>query len=73
MTGDNGDWDEWRRLVLDKLNRLEDGQESARAERAELLTEVAVMKARAGVMGALAGSIPVAVMLLLEYFSKKHP
>lgn len=61
-----GNWGEYRRLILQELQRLHDGISEVKA-RIDLLhgsdlvtikSEIAVLKFKAGVWGLAAGSIP---------------
>jgi len=60
-------WDEWRIHVLKELERLSksDGKQG------EILTtiaaEIATLKTKAGVWGAVGAAIPVCVFLLIEF------
>jgi hypothetical protein len=75
-SNDNG-WNEWEKKVLSDLQRLTDGQEKTNDKlddfitddfskfRAEVRTEIALLKMKAGVWGAAAGVIPTVAAILL--------
>jgi hypothetical protein len=54
MTDDNG-WNEYQRLVLAELKRLDTSVQSIRTEVAELRVSVEVLRTRAVTWGALGG------------------
>ena len=54
MTDDNG-WNEYHRLVLAELKRLDTSVQSIRTEVAELRVSVEVLRTRAVTWGALGG------------------
>jgi len=65
---DNG-WEEYKRLVIEKLEDLEEQFEREFHVLSEQVTQlridVAVLKTRAGFWGALAGAVTVGVPLLV--------
>jgi hypothetical protein len=63
---DGGDWDEYRKLVLSELRRLEAAVEGMRDEVQQLKVEVARLNVKAGMWGALAGVVTAAVAVLLQ-------
>lgn len=60
-----GSWDQYQKLVLSELRRLDDrvGCVDKKLDTARL--EIAGLKVKAGVWGFLAGAIPAAVTVLL--------
>lgn len=69
-------WSEWREYVLHSLERIEESGKATSAEVqairakdiAALKLEIALLKVKSGFWGAVGGAIPVAALLLLEYF-----
>jgi hypothetical protein len=67
-----GDWGEYRRLILAELQRLSDGISEVKgqisvlntADIADIKAEIAVLKFKAGVWGLIAGAIPGAIALI---------
>jgi len=67
-----GDWGEYRRLILAELTRLNDGISEVKAQIAvlrsddisEMKAEIAVLKFKAGVWGLLGGLIPAVVAIV---------
>ncbi len=64
----NGTWDEWSKHVLLELKRLGDGQESHNSLLGNIRTEIAMLKVKSGIWGALGGAIPVAIGLAIWLF-----
>lgn len=61
----NGDWDEYRRLVvttLDNLVRKNDDQDKAIFK---LETQLVLLKAKSGFWGFLAGCVPVLIIVIM--------
>ena len=78
---EDGGWDEYRRLVVDTLERLERNVERARNEihdeagklRAEISTlksDVVMLKVKASVWGALGGLMTAIAAVLIAKFMK---
>jgi hypothetical protein len=61
-----GDWDEYRRLVLGELRRLERHLTDLSEQVSELRVEVARLNVKAGMWGALAGIVTAAAAVLLQ-------
>jgi hypothetical protein len=67
-----GDWGEYRRLILAELTRLSEGNSEIKAmisilrsdDIADMKAEIAVLKFKAGVWGLIAGAIPGAIALI---------
>lgn len=62
---DNG-WTEWSKHVLLELKRLDAGVTALGEKMDKMRTEIAVLKVKAGVWGAVAGMVPVAVYMLMR-------
>ena len=69
MTPEGNRWNEYEKLVLDKLDTLEAGQKETRDGMASLRTDMAVLKTKAGLWGALAGAVPAGILLALHFFT----
>lgn len=67
--GPQGDWSEYQRLVMSKLESLEAGLASTRDEVVMLRVEMGMLRVKAGLWGAIAGAIPAGVAVLLYWFS----
>jgi len=65
-----GDWMEYRRLVVESLERLEDRVNRVSDRVEELHREIALLKLslklKSGLWGAAAGAIPVILYLILR-------
>lgn len=74
-----GDWGEYRRLILAELTRLSDGISEVKgqigalhsSELAGIKAQIAVLQFKSGLWGFAAGAIPGAIALL--YAAVKHP
>lgn len=64
-------WSNYRRLVMDSLERLEEKQEMHGRALASLRQDIAGLKVRSGLWGAAAGAIPALVILILLYLESK--
>ena len=63
-SSDNGNgWAEWKKLVLFQLERNTSEHRVLDRRVSEIQTDIAQLKTKAGVWGALAGAIPVLVAL----------
>ena len=69
---DQGTWNEYQRLVMSKLEALESGQLRTEGKLAQLQADVAVVKTKAGVWGAIAGALPVSAAILWQALTKKE-
>lgn len=63
---EQGDWNEYQRLVMGKLESLEKGQHETNAKLNQLTTDMEVTKVKAGLWGFLAGAIPAALAMLIH-------
>lgn len=61
--GDDG-WNEWKRHVLAEMERLGDGQEKMDDKLKVIHTDIATLKVKAGIWGAIAGFIPSAIAVI---------
>lgn len=67
-------WEEWSQYVLKELKRLNDCYEALRGELIalrvndlpEIKTEIALLKLKAGVWGAVGATIPVLILLAIQ-------
>lgn len=62
-------WPEYQRLVMAKLESLEAGQKETRGDIANLRVDMGVMKVKAGMFGAIAGTVPTALGILWYMFT----
>jgi hypothetical protein len=77
-TETDGDWGEYRRLILQELQRLHDGITDVKtridvlhaSDLASIKSEIAVLKFKAGVWGLVAGAIPGVAALLYTALHK---
>lgn len=67
--GQNG-WNEWSRHVLAELERLNAYCERIEKKLNEAITDIATLKVKAGVWGAIGGAVPVALGLLVWLLKK---
>ena len=66
MSGENG-WNEYQKLVLTKLEEYNDHFEKIYRILNETRIDIAALKVKSGVWGAVAGGLTVAVILLIAY------
>jgi len=60
----NGGWNEYEKMVMDRLENLARGQARLEEHVSGLRTEVAVQKVKAGFWGALGGAVPSGIAVL---------
>ena len=65
---DNNGWEEWRNHVLIELEKNSSQHEKIFEAIKETRTEIATLKVKSGVWGAVAGLIPVGIGLLIFLF-----
>ena len=71
MTPENQNgWNEWSRHVLAELTRLNDGYENLGNSIQDIRVEIAMLKVKSGIWGAIGACIPVAIGLLMMYFKR---
>jgi len=66
MNEQNG-WKEYQRLVLSELERHSSLIESLRSDVAQVRTDIAMLKVKSGIWGAIAGTIPVLIAVGMKY------
>jgi len=59
-------WEQWQIFVLKELERLNTNYEALRKETGKIHTEVATLKVKAGMWGAVGAAIPVLLMLAVQ-------
>lgn len=70
MASENG-WNEWSRHVLAELERLNGGYESINDQLRKIHIEIAMLKVKSGMWGALGGCVPVLIMALVYIMTKR--
>ncbi len=63
-TPSNSDWVQWRKHVLLELERLNEAQSKMQLEVIKIGKEIAVLKFKSGLWGAVAGAIPAMATVL---------
>jgi len=71
MPPDSNSWNEWKKYILKELKRVGSCYESLDKKIDTLMVEVAMLKVKAGVWGAIAGAIPA--VMILTYFLLRKP
>jgi len=66
LSADSDGWDQWAIYVLKELERLNIHYEALRKEVSSIRTEIATLKAKAGLWGAVGAAIPVLVLLAVQ-------
>lgn len=62
-----GDWVEYQRLVLAELERHSLSLTDIAKDVSNVKTEIALLKLKSGLWGAVAGMIPVLVVILVKF------
>lgn len=65
QASENG-WDQWAKFVLHELERLNINYEALRKEVGKIHTEVATLKTKAGLWGAVGAAVTVLLMLVIQ-------
>jgi hypothetical protein len=65
------DWMRYQKLVLSEMKRFSDSLDSIEHRLNIIDKEIATLKVQSGVWGLIGGMIPVAIVLLIEFLSKK--
>ena len=60
-----GDWDQYKKLVLDYMERVEKRLESIDASLTTMKIEIAMLQVKSGLWGAAAGAIVVVTAVLV--------
>ena len=70
MVHDENGWKEWSKYVLKELERLNECYKKLDDKVDSVRREIAVLKVKSGIWGAVAGMIPVAVLVVLFLLNK---
>ncbi|HSE44959.1 MAG TPA: hypothetical protein VLA89_06490 [Gemmatimonadales bacterium] len=62
-------WSAYEKMVLDKLDGLEHGLEELRGEVVAVRIDVATLKVKAGIWGAVAGMVPAFITAVIAFTS----
>jgi len=60
-------WNEWRNHVLVEIERLHTAQNEMKEDLSDIKQEIATLKVKAGVWGAVAGAIPAIVIFMMKF------
>ena len=60
-------WDEWGKHVLAELGRLKEEVRGMRKEQSSILQQLATLKVKSGVWGAMGACVPIALLLLISW------
>lgn len=63
-------WVEYRRLVIDSLERLDKSVNELRNQVAALRTDIETQRVRTGLLGAAAGAIPGIIAAIIWYATR---
>jgi len=66
-----GEWHEWSNHVLADLKRLEQSSNQISIQLQKIEIEIATLKVKSGIFGAVGASIPVVAMILYDLIIKK--
>lgn len=67
----NGDWQNWRRYVIETLEAIRTEQRETQKAFTKLSVELAVLKVKSGLWGSIAGVVTAMVVILADYFIRK--
>lgn len=68
--GDNNGWSEWSKHVLIELKRLDADMKTANAQLSEIKLEIAMLKVKSSLWGALSGAASMAIFWFVSHLSK---
>jgi len=71
MPPNGNSWDEYRKYVTDKLEEHSENHTEIFTRLGKIEVAIATLKVKAGVWGALAGAIPVAITIIVWLIVKK--
>jgi CheY-specific phosphatase CheX len=66
----NNGWNEWSRHVLSELGRLNTAQGKIEKHINKISIDIATLKVKSGIWGAIAGMIPSAIILIIMLLRK---
>ena len=66
MVVENGDWREYKKLVISEIDRLSDHIGSLEGKIDHLRGDVVMLKVKSGIWGLFAGLIPVTIAMLAK-------
>ena len=66
MAEENGDWREYKKLVISEIDRLSDHIGSLESKIDNLRGDVVMLKVKSGIWGLFAGLIPVTIAMLAK-------
>jgi|TARA_Y100000310_G_scaffold253900_1_gene260900 hypothetical protein len=66
MVDENGDWREYKKLVISEIDRLSSHIGNLEKKIDHLRSDVVMLKIKSGVWGLLAGLIPVTIAMLVK-------
>lgn len=64
-------WNEWSRHVLAELERLNDCYTQLNTSVGNIHIEIAMLKVKSGMWGAIGGMIPIVILLAIAHLSGK--
>jgi hypothetical protein len=68
---ENGNWNSWAVYVLKELERLNSCYSSLDDKIGKIQQDIAMLKVKAGIWGAIGGCIPIIIMLAIKFIEKK--
>ena len=66
MAEENGDWREYKKLVISEIDRLSGHIGSLESKIDNLRSDVVMLKVKSGIWGLFAGLIPVTIAMLAK-------
>lgn len=68
---ENQEWSRWENYVIEKLKSLESRQHDLLMEMHGIRLDIAMLKVKAGIWGAVGAAIPIVGLLLFELLTKR--
>jgi len=60
-------WQQWSNHVLKELDRLNSGMLTMNNELTQLRIEIAMLKVKSGIWGAIGACVPIAIAIAVQY------
>lgn len=73
MVDKGNGWDQYQRLVLDRLDDLKEVQEKSEVRLRSIETEIALLRLKSSLWGAVAGTLSFAITYAIQFFASKKP
>ena len=65
------DWSQWEKYVVEQLKSHEEDHDEIQKALVQIRIDIAMLKVKSGIWGAIGASIPIIGMVLFEFLMKK--